>query len=78
MLACRGPGTVAAVATTTVAAKAELGTPSAEADTVLLPVSAPVDAPPAAVANAIGSPTYEIEYIDNYDADEMVHKVEVV
>ncbi|XP_065082090.1 GDNF-inducible zinc finger protein 1-like [Ochlerotatus camptorhynchus] len=75
MLSCRGPGTTA----TTIAATAALGTSNVEAGAVLpVSVSVPVGAPLLAVPNANVSPTYEIEYIDNYDTDEIVHKVEVV
>lgn len=80
MLSCRGPGTAVTIATdmnSTIAATAVLGSSSVEPDAVL-PDSLPVDVPHVAVPNPNGSPTYEIEYIDQYDADEMVHKVEVV
>lgn len=73
MLSCRGPGTADGPAIPTIiAAEAVLGPSSAGA------VSSPMDAPSTSVPNTNASPVYEIEYIDNYDADEVVHKVEVV
>lgn len=73
MLSCRGPGTATATTVPTIiTAEAVLGSSSAEV------VSSPMEAPLPTLTNVINSPVYEIEYIDNYDADEMVQKVEVV